>query len=48
MDKTKRQQKVPVTLYRHCDLAGTWSTGLIAFRAVVTLWGYLLLYFWNR
>jgi multicomponent Na+:H+ antiporter subunit D len=28
--------------------ARTWSTGAIAFWAVVTLWGYLLLYFWNR
>jgi len=28
--------------------ARTWPTGLIAFWAVVSLWGFLLLYFWNR
>jgi multicomponent Na+:H+ antiporter subunit D len=28
--------------------ARTWPTGLIAFWAVFTLWGFLLLYFWNR
>jgi multicomponent Na+:H+ antiporter subunit D len=28
--------------------ARTWSTGLIAFWAVVFLWGFLLLYYWNR
>ena len=28
--------------------ARTWDTGAIAFWAVVTLWGFLLLYFWNR
>jgi len=28
--------------------ARTWSTGAIALWAVLTLWGFLLLYFWNR
>jgi multicomponent Na+:H+ antiporter subunit D len=28
--------------------ARTWSTGAIAFWAVLALWGFLLLYFWNR